>query len=100
MTIFVGFRGGLTFRLAASDVFPVLLLGLVNTGIGCGCYFSSIGALPAQTVAVCGYLEPLFAVLLSMLILRETMSPLQMNGAVLIVGGAIFGECFHKKRIA
>ena len=100
VTIFTESRGGLSFRLTPSDVFPVLVLGLVNTGIGCGCYFSSIGALPAQTVAVCGYLEPLFAVLLSVLILREMTSPLQMIGVILIVGGAIFGECFRKKRIA
>ena len=100
VTGFTAVRGELSFRLLPSDVFPVLLLCLVNTGIGCGCYFSSIGALPAQTVAVCGYLEPLFAVLLSMLILHESMSPLQIVGAILIVGGAIFGECFRKKRIA
>ena len=85
---------------SASDVFPALLLGLVNAGIGCGCCFLSIGALPAQTVAIRGCREPLFAVLLSMLILHEPMSPLQIVGAILIVVGAIFGEYSRKKRIA
>ena len=99
VTGFTAVRGELSFRLLPSDVFPVLLLCLVNTGIGCGCYFSSIGAFPAQTVAVCGYLKPLFAVLLSMLILHESMSPLQIVGAILIIVSAIFGECFRKKRI-
>lgn len=66
------------------------MLGLINTGVGCYCYFSLIGSLPAQSVAICGYLEPLFAVLLSVLILHETMRPLQILGAVLIIGGTAF----------
>ena len=79
--------------LLRSVLGAALLLGLVNTGVGCYCYFSSIGDLPAQSVAICGYLEPLSAVLLSVLILHETMAPLQILGAVLIIGGAVFGEC-------
>ena len=62
--------------------------------------FSAIGDLPAQSVAICGYLEPLFAVLLSVLILHETMTPLQAAGAFLIIGGAVFGEWYTgRKRI-
>ena len=54
VTVFTAVRGELSFRLLPSDVFLALLLGLVNAGIGCGCYFLSIGALPAQTVAFFG----------------------------------------------
>ena len=93
VTLFVGCRQGLSMEIASRDWPPILLLGLVNTGVGCYCYFSSIGDLPAQSVAICGYLEPLSAVLLSVLILHETMAPLQILGAVLIIGGAVFGEC-------
>ena len=80
-------------HIPAGDWSAVLLLGLVNTGVGCGLYFSAIGRLPAQSVAVCGYLEPLFAVVLSALLLHETMTPLQIAGAALIIGGAVYGEC-------
>ena len=65
---------------------------VINTGLGCFFYFSSIGKLPAQTVAVCGYIEPLSAVLLSTIVLKERMLPLQFLGAALIIGGALFGE--------
>lgn len=44
------------------------------------------------TVAVCGYLEPLSAVLFSVLFLKEKMLPLQFMGAILILGGALFSE--------
>ncbi len=96
VALFVGCREGFALQIAAGEWLPILWLGLVNTGLGCCLYFSSIGALPAQSVAVCGYLEPLFAVLLSVLVLHESMSPLQIAGACLIIGGAIFGECCHR----
>jgi len=44
-------------HIALDNLAPILLLGIVNTGIGCYFYFSSIGHLPVQTVAILGYLE-------------------------------------------
>lgn len=95
VAIFVGCKQGLRMDIAVGDWLPILWIGLLNTGGGCYFYFSSIGRLPAQTVAICGYLEPLSAVALSAVILQERMLPLQMLGAVLIIGGAVFGECFE-----
>ena len=97
VVLFVGCKQGFVLHIAADEWLPILWLGLVNTGLGCCLYFSSIGALPAQSVAVCGYLEPLFAVLLSMLILHERMTPIQAAGACLIIGGAVFGECCKRR---
>ncbi len=83
-------RGETSMSIAASDLLPVLLLGIVCTGLACRLYFSSIGGLPAQTVAVCGYLEPMSAVLMSALVLGERMSPMQLLGAALIISGTLF----------
>lgn len=96
---FVGVKQGFAISIDGESVVPILLLGIVNTGIGCYFYFSSIGSLPVQTVAVCGYIEPLSAIVFSALILDETMLPLQIVGAVLIIAGAIFAECFGKPKI-
>lgn len=90
--IFVGWKQGFEIGIPSGDWLPILWLGLVNTGLGCFLYFSSIGCLPAQSVAVCGYLEPLSAVLLSALVLHERMTGWQVLGAVLIIGGALYGE--------
>lgn len=98
VALFVGLKQGFTIKIAPSSIVPILILGLFNTGIGCYFYFSSIDNLPIQTVAICGYLEPLSAVLFSVAILREVMSPLQITGAVLIIGGAIFAECCNFAR--
>lgn len=92
--LFLLCRKQLSFSVTEGRVWLwILLLGLVNTGFGCWCYFSAIGALPVQTVAVCGYIEPMSAVVFSALLLREHMTPPQLLGAVLIVGGALFAEC-------
>lgn len=89
---FVGCKQGFAMQIVHTDWLPILILGLVNTGLGCYLYFSAIGKLPVQTVAICGYLDPLSAVAFSVLILKESLQPLQILGAILILGGAIFGE--------
>ncbi len=94
VAVFVGIKQGFVMEIEPSSILPILVLGLVNTGIGCYFYFSSIGDLPVQTVAICGYLEPLSAVLFSFLFLKEAMMQVQMIGAALIIGGAMFGECY------
>lgn len=94
VTVFIICKQGFMISIAATDVLPVLVLGLLNTGIGCYLYFSSIGCLGVQTVAICGYLEPLSAVAFSVLFLKEGMSMIQVIGAVFILGGAVFGELF------
>ena len=86
------------FRVAADEWPWALMLGVVNTGLGCYGYFSSLGGLPAQTVAVLGYLEPLSAVVLAALLVHETMGPAQMLGAVLSVGGALASELTARRR--
>lgn len=97
VAVFVGLKQGYAIKIPSESIFPILLLGLVNTGIGCYFYFSSISDLPVQSVSICGYLEPLSAVLLSLIILRETMLPMQIIGTILILGGAVLGECIFKR---
>ena len=89
VAVIVGMRQGFTFEISTANWPWILFLGLINTGVGCYFYFSSIGALPVQTVAICGYLEPLSAVLFSVLLLNESMTLSQFLGAVLIIGGAL-----------
>lgn len=97
--VFVGIKQGYVIDIQAESVLPIVILGFVNTGVGCYFYFSSIGKLPVQTVAVCGYLEPLSAVLFSAILLDEKLTVLQIVGAVLIIGGAMCGELINRKKI-
>lgn len=95
---FVGIKQGIYVPVSKADIIPVLWLGAINTGLSCFLYFSSVSKLPVQTVAVCGYLEPVSAVIMSFLILHERMSILQIVGAILIIAGAIYGECRCTKK--
>ena len=97
VAIFLGLKQGYSISLSSENLIPILFLGIVNTGIGCYFYFSSIGDLPVQTVAIGGYLEPLSALLFSAVFLGEALSFVQIVGAVLILGGAAFGELFGRK---
>ena len=47
-------QGGLSMTITGASWPWILLLGIVNTGFGCWCYFSAIGSLPVQTVAASG----------------------------------------------
>lgn len=91
------FTKNFSFDFSGGNWIPIILLGL-STGIGCYLYFSPLSEIPAQTIAISGYLEPLSAVLLSVLILKEKMLPIQILGAVLILGGAILGEIHFKRK--
>ena len=55
-------------------------------------YIPQDSILPVQSVSILGYIEPLSAVLLSVIILEETMSATQILGAVLVLGGAVYAE--------
>ncbi|MDD4461429.1 MAG: DMT family transporter [Eubacteriales bacterium] len=99
VTVFIAFRHGLTIPADSVNWPAILTLGLVNTGVGCYLYFSSIGHLPAQTVAIFSYLELLSAVLFSVLLLREVLHPLQIAGALIMIGGAVFAQISVNKKI-
>lgn len=98
VAVFLGLYQGFQIRLEPGMILPILALGVINTGIGCYLYFSSIGNLPVQTVAICGYLEPLSALLFSAIFLGETLNPVQTAGAALILSGSAFGELFRRER--
>lgn len=97
VAVFVVCKQGFTLNIQSSDWIPILVLGILNTGVGIYLYFSPISKLPVQSVAICGYLEPLSAVVFSVLLLHEAMLPLYIIGGILIVGGALFGELFQFK---
>lgn len=78
--------------MSAAGVGTVLLVGIVHTGITYALYFGSMQRLKAQTVAVLSYIDPVFALLLSAAVLHESLTPLGIVGAVLIIGSAIISE--------
>ncbi len=75
----------------------VLILGFLHTGVAYICYFSSIDVLPAQSIAVLGYLEPVLNLLFGALILHERIGITGLIGAILILLASIGNELFADK---
>ena len=74
------------------------VVGIVHTGAAYTMYFGAMGRLPATAVAVFSYLDPVIAVLLSALVLRQEMTPWNIAGTVLILAGAILSELPTRKQ--
>lgn len=99
--VYLIIKGQFPFAVpVGKELIYVLILGVVNTGVACWLYFSSMQRLPGQSVALCCYIDPLSAVVFSALFLGERMSGVQIIGAALILGGAVFGELKLKSRSA
>lgn len=74
---------------------PFLLLivaGIFHTGVAYWLYFGSMGSLKAQTVALYSYIDPILAIVLSMVVLGEPMTLTAGIGAVMILGAAFVSE--------
>ena len=76
----------------------LLIVCVVHTGFAYTVYFSSVGSLKAQTVAIFSYIDPVIAIILSALLLKEEMSVFGIIGAILILGSTLFSELNFKKK--
>ena len=72
-------------------------LGIVGTGIAYALWFRGIRNLKASTVAFLGLLSPISAMLLDFLLLKKTLTTMQIVGAALVFGG-IFLSQIEKRR--
>lgn len=77
----------------------ILIIGVFNSGFACLLYFGSVQMLPAQTVSICGYIEPLSALAFSIIFLGETLTVLQWSGAALVLGGLFIAEFWKSQRL-
>jgi RarD protein len=85
--------GALTLEgTGPKDALLILVLGVVHTGLAFFWFFSSVRDLKAQTVAMFSYIDPVTAILLSAVLLRERLDAPQILGACLILGAALLGE--------
>ena len=90
---YVAFGSGFHLRELDGRGFRMLLIvGLVHTGITYCLYFSALKELPGQKVAILSYIDPLVAVLVSVIWLREPITAPQILGGTLILGFTLWNE--------
>ena len=76
----------------------LLVVGVVHTGITYCMYFSALKELPGQEVAILSYIDPLVAVLVSVIWLNESMTVSQLVGGLLILGFTLWSELPAKRK--
>ena len=88
------------FGALSPDTNSLLLLavvGVIHTGFTYAKYFSSIQNLKAQTVAIFSYIDPIVAIILSAVLLNESMDIYSVVGAVLVLGSTFVSELAERK---
>ena len=78
--------------MTAGNWAALITLGVIHTGIIYCLYFSALRQLPGQQAAILSYIDPLTAVLLSVFLLGEGMTEIQILGGAMILGGALGNE--------
>ena len=78
--------------LNKGSITALLIVGLVHTGITYCMYFSALKDLPGQKVAILSYIDPLVAVLVSVIWLNEGITIPQIIGGLLILGFTLWSE--------
>ena len=80
------------------SVIMLLIVSIIHTGIAYTAYFGSMKNLQSQTIAIMSYIDPIVAVVLSALLLKEKMSALSIVGAVMILSATFLSEVSLKKK--
>ncbi len=73
-------------------LFLLLVVGIVHTGAAYALYFGSMSHLKAHTIAICSYVDPVVAILLSALVLGEQLTVPGIIGAILVLGATLVSE--------
>ena len=90
---YVASTGGMTLHtLTAKGWCCLLVVGLVHTGVTYCMYFSALKDLPGQKAAILSYIDPLVAVLISVVVLGEPMTAVQVIGGAMILGFTLWNE--------
>lgn len=90
---YVGLTGGYNLGSLAPVGWGALLsVGLIHTGVAYCLYFSSLKELSGQEASIISYIDPLVAILVSVTVLFEEITPLQVVGGLLILGFTLYNE--------
>lgn len=84
--------------LNAFAILMIVVVGIVHTGVAYALYFGSMNKVPAQTVALFGYIDPIVAILLSALFLAEKMGIYEIIGTVCVLSATIVSEIDFSKK--
>ena len=80
-----------------NSIIVLAVVSIVHTGIAYTAYFGSMKNLQSQTIAIMSYIDPIVAVILSAVFLKEKMTVLGIVGATMILLATFLSEVNLKK---
>jgi len=86
-----------TLQADGMAIAMLLVVGILHTGIAYAMYFGAIKELKTQTAAILSYIDPVVAVLLSAVLLKEGLGITGFVGAVLVLGSTLVSSVSLKK---
>jgi drug/metabolite transporter (DMT)-like permease len=90
--IAAGYPAGLWLRFA--------LLGIFSTLVPFRCFYAGLKRLPATEAAVISTSEPVVAIAAAAMFLGESLRPLQLAGAAMVIGAAVLASRDHPETVA
>lgn len=69
-----------------------LILGVVHTGLAYAMWFNAIQHLPAPTISLLSYVDPVSSVFVSAVLLSEPLSPITAIGCVIVIASMVYSE--------
>jgi drug/metabolite transporter (DMT)-like permease len=99
LTPYVALTGGFEIGgISLTGLWFLLAVGVIHSGFAYCLYFSSLPRMRGQEASLLSYADPLLAVILSLTLLSEPITPWQIVGGVLILGFSILNEIEFKKK--
>lgn len=80
------------FQVKGFSILLIIIIGVVHTGIAFFLFFSGMKQLKGQSIAALSYLDPATALLLSIVVLREPVTLVQLAGGALLLGATFISE--------
>jgi len=82
---------------SGEDLFRLLLLGVVQTGLGYGCYYAGLNHTSGRTAAQIAPLEMILGPVWAAILFQEYPDPIGLLGFAFVLGG-VFGEAFQSEK--
>ncbi|HWR44138.1 DMT family transporter [Sporomusa sp.] len=80
----------------SSDIFLLILLGIVFTGISHSLFINGLKNIKTQTAGIISSLEPVYGVIFAVFLLREIPTLREILGGIIIVGTVLYATIKSK----
>lgn len=85
-------------QLEVIEIIYIILLGVLHTGLAYTIFFSLYAHMKSVEIVSYSFLEPLFGILFSVILLGEALTYAQIVGGLMILGSTYIGEMLKQRK--